>query len=64
MAEAKKAPVKRKKAEKQYKIHVVKEGETLHMISQLYGVRMNRLKKMNSIQKKQTVQPGMNLRLR
>lgn len=55
---------KKKKADKQFKIHTVSAGETLHYISQLYGMRMNKLQKMNGLGKSQTVSAGRNLRLR
>lgn len=38
---------KRKKAAKGKNFHVVKEGETMYDISQIYGVRLDRLYKMN-----------------
>ncbi len=38
---------KRKKAAKGNEIHVVKDGETMYDISQIYGVRLDRLYKMN-----------------
>lgn len=40
---------KKKKAEKKYKTHRVEYGETLRHISQLYGIRMNSLMKMNDL---------------
>lgn len=38
---------KKKKAEKPYFDHVVKVGESMYSISQLYGIRVNNLYKMN-----------------
>jgi hypothetical protein len=38
---------KKKKAEKPYYYHYVKDGETLHSISQLYGIQLKNLCKMN-----------------
>lgn len=38
---------KRKKAAKGNEIHVVKDGETMYDISQIYGVQLDRLYKMN-----------------
>ena len=35
------------KAQKPYTQHIVQDGESLHMISQKYGVRLNRLYRMN-----------------
>lgn len=40
---------KRRKAERKYKIHVVKRGETMWYISQLYGIRLKRLYKLNNL---------------
>lgn len=38
---------KHRKAKKPYEQHVVGDGESMHMISQMYTVRLNRLYKMN-----------------
>lgn len=35
------------KAKKPYKTHVVREGESMYSISQMYGIRLSRLYKMN-----------------
>ncbi len=40
---------KRKKAEVGFDTHIVKEGESLHYISQLYAIKLDRLKKYNGI---------------
>ncbi len=40
---------KRRKAERKHKIHVVKRGETMWYISQLYGIRLKRLYKLNNL---------------
>ncbi|PKP51716.1 MAG: N-acetylmuramoyl-L-alanine amidase [Bacteroidetes bacterium HGW-Bacteroidetes-1] len=42
--------------------HVLKEGESLHAVSQLYGIRLKRLYKMNHIY--ETPKAGMELKLR
>lgn len=38
---------KQKKASKQYSVHVVKDGDSMHSISQKYGIRLKYLYKMN-----------------
>jgi LysM repeat protein len=38
---------KRKRAQKAHKAHIVQEGESMHAISQIYGIRLHRLYKMN-----------------
>lgn len=38
---------KHRKAKKPYVQHIVRDGESMYMISQKYGVRLNRLYKMN-----------------
>ena len=38
---------KKKKADKRYLTHVVKMGESMHRISQLYGIQLKHLYKMN-----------------
>ena len=38
------------RAKKPYMHHVVKEGESMHLISQMYGVRLSRLYKMNKVE--------------
>lgn len=38
------------RAKKPYQHHVVQEGESMHLISQMYGVRLNRLYKMNDVE--------------
>lgn len=55
---------KKRKADKKYKIHVVKAGETMHSISQLYGVRIKRLYRMNNLPKGVQVEVGTKLKLR
>lgn len=44
--------------------HVLREGESLHAVSQIYGIRLKRLYKMNNIDKKERVPQGTVLRLR
>lgn len=55
---------KNKKADKKYKTHMVKQGETLHYISDLYGIRMNRLVKMNKLEDANKLSVGQKLKLR
>jgi len=55
---------KKRKADRKYKIHIVKAGETIHSISQLYGIRLKRLYKMNNLPKGVQVESGTTLRLR
>lgn len=40
---------KHRKARKPYMHHVVAEGESMHLISQMYGVRLDRLYRMNEV---------------
>jgi len=55
---------KNKKAEKKYKIHLVKKGETLHYISDLYCIKMKSLRKMNKLSAKDKIREGQKLKLR
>ena len=55
---------KKGKAEKNYKIHVVVQGETLQYISQVYGIRLKRLLKMNNLPEGIQVPTGTKLKLR
>ena len=54
--------VKKKKAESEF--HVVKEGETLHFISQLHGIQLAKLQYKNRLKKDQNIQVGQKLFLR
>jgi hypothetical protein len=38
---------KNKKAQKPYTVHIVRDGESMHSISQKYGIRLKNLYKMN-----------------
>ena len=53
---------KKNKAEKKY--HIVKAKETLHSISQLYGIKLKSLTKRNKLSKKDSLRIGQQLRLR
>ncbi len=55
---------KKRKAKKPHKQHVVKAGESMHSISQLYGVRIERLYKMNKKSEDYAPEVGDCLRLR
>ena len=55
---------KRKKANKEHREHVMKEGESLRIISAMYGVRMSNLRKMNGLVENETIHPGTALKLR
>ncbi len=51
-------------AEKAYRYHLVKQGESLWQIAQLYGIRLKRLRNMNNLPKNYQPQSGVKLRLR
>lgn len=55
---------KHRKGEKGCDTHVVAEGETLHSISQQYGVQVRRLARRNKMRFDAQVTVGMELRLR
>ncbi len=55
---------KKRKAGKKYKYHIVKQGETLRHISQLYGIRLSRLYKMNNLPEGIQMPVGTKLRVR
>ena len=57
---------KRKKAPKQYKNrpHIVKKGESMHIISQKYGIRLNNLYKMNYFDIDHQIKIGDRIRIR
>ena len=54
--------MKKKKAKSEF--HIVKEGETLHFISQLYGIQLAKLQYKNRLKKDQNIQVGKKLFLR
>ena len=45
-------------------MHRVAEGETLHALSQIYGVRLQQLSKLNRIRPDESLTPGATIRLR
>lgn len=55
---------KRHKADKHYKTHKVKRGESLWYLSQLYGIKEKSLRKLNNIPKNISVSEGTVLKLR
>ena len=54
--------MKKKKAKSEY--HIVKEGETLHFISQLHGIQLVKLQYNNRLKKDHKIQVGQKLFLR
>ena len=55
---------KKKKASKNYIVHVVKDGDSMHSISQTYGIRLKNLYKMNRKDAEYVPEVGDRLRLR
>ena len=55
---------KSRKAEKKYKFHRVKQGESMRRISQIYGIRLKRLYKMNDMPQGIQAETGKVLKLR
>jgi hypothetical protein len=55
---------KRKYADKGNLVHIVKNGESLHSISQLYGMNLKSLYKLNKIKDSYTPKPGDTLKVR
>ncbi len=55
---------KRVRAERGSEIHIVNEGETMHQISQQYGVRLNRLLRRNYLEDGREPSPGDTIFLR
>ncbi len=55
---------KRAKAARQFTIHTVESGETMHDISQKYAVRLSSLYKLNLMEEGDECKPGQKLRLR
>ncbi len=55
---------KRNKAEAGKKTHIVKEGETMHYISQLYGIKLDVLYKKNLMEKGSEPEVSKKLQLR
>lgn len=55
---------KNKKADKKYRVHVVKDGDSMHSISQIYGIRLKNLYKMNRLDGDYIPEIGATLKLR
>ena len=55
---------KKKRAEREYRTHVVSSGDSFWLISQRYGIRLNSMMHRNSLDKESLPQPGMVLKLR
>ncbi len=55
---------KRKRAEVGYRHHTVREGETMHEISQHYAIRVEELYKLNFMEKGSEPEPGRQILLR
>ena len=55
---------KNKKASKTYTVHIVKDGDSMHSISQMYGIQLKNLYKMNKKDPDYIPEIGQRLRLR
>ena len=55
---------KRGKASVEFKYHTVEDGETMYEISQMYGIKLNKLYKMNLMNPGEEPRPGDELNLR
>ncbi|WP_439184400.1 glucosaminidase domain-containing protein [Carboxylicivirga taeanensis] len=55
---------KKGRAHRKHEFHVVKEGETLHYISQKYGVKLRKLQRFNHLDENDKVKAGDKLNLR
>jgi LysM repeat protein len=55
---------KKRKAQKPYSFHTVKVGESMHSISQMYGIRLKNLYKMNHKNMDYVPEIGADLKLR
>lgn len=56
--------LKRRRAHPNHPTHIIKEGESLHSVSQQYGIRLARLYKYNNLEKGDQVKAGDKLNLR
>lgn len=52
------------RAEKMYRYHVVKQGENLWQISQIYGVRLSKIRSLNNLPKRYQPPVGTRLKMR
>jgi LysM repeat protein len=55
---------KRNKAERGFDFHIVKEGDTIYSISQLYGIKLDKLYEMNRMEQGEEPEPGQKIWLR
>lgn len=55
---------KRAKASVEYRFHTVEEGETMYAISQMYGIKLSKLLKMNLMEAGDEPEPGDVIHLR
>jgi LysM repeat protein len=55
---------KRGKAEKKYPAHMVRKGENLHAIAQLYGIKLRKLARRNNMKRDEKLVVGSQLILR
>ena len=55
---------KKRKADKKFKTHIVLEGESMQMISQIYGIKLKRLYSMNNLPEGIQVSAGTKLKVR
>jgi LysM repeat protein len=55
---------KRRKAEANHTLHIVEAGETMPMISQMYGIRLKSLYSRNRVDKNHEPEPGEKIYLR
>ena len=55
---------KRNKAAVGNNYHIVKEGDTMHSISQLYGIKLDELYQKNNMEKQDDIEPGEKIWLR
>jgi LysM repeat protein len=55
---------KRKYAGRDNRVHVVKDGESLHSISQLYGMKLKSIYRLNKIKNSYAPKPGDTLKVR
>lgn len=55
---------KRNKAERGYEVHTVKEDDTMHSISQMYGIKLEKLYQKNNMEMGEEPEPGEKIYLR
>lgn len=55
---------KKRKADRKHKFHTIGAGESMHSVSQMFGIKLDRLYKLNNLPKGIQVQKGTKLRLR